>query len=160
MKILMVCLGNICRSPLAEGILQHKINEHGLAWQVDSAGTGSWHVGDLPDSRSIATARQHGIDITRQRARHLKPHDLDRFDLVLAMDSQNYRDILRLATTKEQEEKVQLIMNFVTPDRNQAVPDPYWDDDGFEKVFGMLEEACGRVVERFLVTSASLPKAP
>jgi len=153
MKILMVCLGNICRSPLAEGILQHKITQHGLAWQVDSAGTGSWHVGDLPDARSIATARRHGIDISGQRARQLKPHDLDRFDLVLAMDSQNYRDILRLATTKEQEEKVQLIMNFVTPDRNQAVPDPYWDDNGFEKVFGMLEEACGRVVERYSVSA-------
>lgn len=147
----MVCLGNICRSPLAEGILQHKITQHGLGWQVDSAGTGNWHVGEQPDHRSVATARKHGIDISRQRARQLKPHDLDRFDLVLAMDSQNYRDILRLATTKEQEEKVQLIMNFVTPGRNQAVPDPYWDDNGFELVYGMLDEACGRVVEQFRV---------
>jgi len=149
MKILMVCLGNICRSPLAEGIMQHKITQHGLDWQVDSAGTGAWHIGELPDRRSIATARQFGIDITNQRARQLKPHDLDRFDLVLAMDSQNYRDILGLATTKEQEEKVQLIMNFVTPDRNQAVPDPYWDDNGFVKVYEMLEAACEKVVERF-----------
>ncbi len=152
MKILMVCLGNICRSPLAEGIMRHKITKSGLNWHVDSAGTGAWHVGELPDSRSIATAKKHQIDITNQRARQLKPHDLDRFDLVLAMDSQNYRDILRLATTKEQEEKVQLIMNFVTPDRNQAVPDPYWDDNGFELVFGMLEEACEKVVEKFGVT--------
>lgn len=151
MKILMVCLGNICRSPLAEGIMQRKINEHGLDWQVDSAGTGAWHIGELPDRRSIATARQRGIDLTCQRARQLKPHDLDRFDLILAMDSQNYRDILRLATTDAQREKVHLIMNFVTPDRNQAVPDPYWDDNGFEKVFEMLEEACGRVVERFRI---------
>ena len=150
MKILMVCLGNICRSPLAEGILQQKISGLGLGWQVDSAGTGDWHTGQQPDPRSIATARQHGIDISRQCARQLKPHDLDRFDLVLAMDSQNYRDILRLATTKEQGEKVQLIMNFVTPGRNQAVPDPYWDDNGFEQVFGMLEEACGKLVERFI----------
>ncbi len=160
MKILMVCLGNICRSPLAEGIMQRKISEHGLDWQVDSAGTGAWHVGELPDRRSIATARQYGIDITHQRARQLKPHDLDRFDLVLAMDSQNYRDILRLATKKEQEEKVQLIMNFASPGRNQAVPDPYWDDNGFEQVFRMLEEACGKVVERFGVSVASLPKVP
>ncbi len=151
MKILMVCLGNICRSPLAEGIMQHKINGLDLDWQVDSAATGAWHIGELPDPRSVATARKHGIDITRQRARQLKPHDLDRFDLVLAMDSQNYRDILRLATCKDQEEKVQLIMNFATPDRNQAVPDPYWDDNGFELVFAMLEEACGKVVERFEV---------
>ncbi|MCF8244864.1 MAG: low molecular weight phosphotyrosine protein phosphatase [Saprospiraceae bacterium] len=151
MKILMVCLGNICRSPLAEGIMQHKITASGLDWQVDSAGTGAWHVGEQPDSRSIATARQHGIDITRQRARQLKPHDLDRFDLVLAMDSQNYRDILGLATTKAQEDKVLLIMNFVAPDRNQAVPDPYWNDNGFEQVFEMLEAACGMVVEKFKV---------
>jgi protein-tyrosine phosphatase len=149
MKILMVCLGNICRSPLAEGIMQRKVAEHGLDWQVDSAGTGAWHTGELPDRRSIATARRHGIDITGQRARQLKPHDLDRFDLVLAMDSQNYRDILRLAASKEHEEKVHLIMNFAAPGRNQAVPDPYWDDNGFEQVFSMLEEACGRVVERF-----------
>lgn len=147
----MVCLGNICRSPLAEGIMQHKITASGLDWQVDSAGTGAWHVGEQPDSRSIATARQHGIDITRQRARQLKPHDLDRFDLVLAMDSQNYRDILGLATTKAQEDKVLLIMNFVAPDRNQAVPDPYWNDNGFEQVFEMLEAACGMVVEKFKV---------
>lgn len=153
MKILMVCLGNICRSPLAEGIMQRKIKEHGLDWQVDSAGTGAWHVGELPDRRSIATARQHGIDLSSQRARQLKPHDLDRFDIILAMDSQNYRDILRLATTDAQGEKVHLIMNFVTPGRNQAVPDPYWDDNGFEKVFEMLEEACGRVVERYSITA-------
>ena len=151
MKILMVCLGNICRSPLAEGIMQRKISERGLDWRVDSAGTGAWHIGEKPDSRSIATARQHGIDLTQQRARQLKPHDLDRFDLVLAMDSQNYRDILSLATSKEQEGKVQLIMNFATPDRNQAVPDPYWDDNGFDQVFEMLEVACGKVVERFNV---------
>lgn len=129
--------------------MQEKISAHGLDWQVDSAGTGAWHIGELPDRRSIATARQHGIDITRQRARQLKSHDLDRFDLVLAMDSQNYRDILSLATTKEQVEKVQLIMNFASPGRNQAVPDPYWDDNGFEKVFSMLEVACGKVVEQF-----------
>lgn len=160
MKILMVCLGNICRSPLAEGIMRRKIEEHGLDWQVDSAGTGAWHIGQQPDHRSIATGHQFGLDITCQRARQFKPHDLDRFDLILAMDSQNYRDILRLATTKEQEEKVQLIMNFVTPDRNVAVPDPYWDDNGFEKVYDMLEEACGRVVERFAVIPELLPKAP
>ena len=147
----MVCLGNICRSPLAEGIMERKITELGLDWQVESAGTGDWHIGQLPDQRSVEMARNYGIDITCQRARQLKPHDLDHFDLVLAMDSQNYRDILRLATTKEQEKKVQLIMNFVTPDRNQAVPDPYWDDNGFELVFGMLEEACEKLIEKLEV---------
>lgn len=145
----MVCLGNICRSPLAEGIMAHKINQLNLGWQVDSAGTGSWHIGERPDSRSIATARKYNIDITGQRARQFKTHDLDRFDLVLAMDSSNYRDILRHAISKEHEEKVQLIMNFVTPGRNQNVPDPYWDDNGFEQVFQMLDEACDKVIEHF-----------
>ena len=140
--------------------MQRKISEHGLDWQVDSAGTGDWHIGQQPDTRSIEMAHKYGIDITCQRARQLKPHDLDRFDIVLAMDSQNYRDILQLAPSKEQQEKVHLIMNFVTPGRNQAVPDPYWDDNGFEHVFRMLEEACGRVVERFGLSVASLPKAP
>lgn len=149
MKILMVCLGNICRSPLAEGIMQHKIKELSLDWQVDSAGTGAWHVGEQPDRRSIDTARKYRIDIGRQRARQLKPHDLDRFDLVLAMDSQNYRDIIRHAVSKEQEDKVHLIMNFVSPGRNQNVPDPYWDDNGFEQVFQMLDEACQKIIDRW-----------
>ncbi len=151
MKILMVCLGNICRSPLAEGIMQHKINSQGLKWEVDSAGTGSWHVGEMPDRRSIAIGRKYGVDITYQRARQFKPNDLDSFDLVLAMDSSNYRDILHHAVSKEQEGKVKLIMNFVSPGRNQAVPDPYWDDNGFEQVFKMLDEACDRIIEHFEV---------
>jgi protein-tyrosine phosphatase len=150
MKILMVCLGNICRSPLAEGIMKQKIEQKALPWEVDSAGTGAWHTGEQPDPRSIATARKKGIDITTQRARQLKPHDLERFDLVLAMDSSNYREILRHSGSKEQEEKVHLIMNFVQPGRNINVPDPYWDDDGFEKVFDMLDEACERVIEVIL----------
>ena len=151
MKILMVCLGNICRSPLAEGIMADKVSKNGLNWKVDSAGTGAWHVGELPDRRSIATARKYGIDITRQRARQFKPADLDVFDLVLAMDSSNYRDILRFADSKEKEEKVKLIMNYVHPDRNISVPDPYWNDDGFEEVFGMLNQACDNIIQHFEV---------
>ena len=102
----MVCLGNICRSPLAEGIMKQKVKEKKLDWSVDSAGTGSWHIGELPDRRSIAIARQYGIDISDQRARQFKPADLDRFDLVLAMDSSNYRDIIRQDVSKEQEKRV------------------------------------------------------
>ena len=151
MKVLMVCLGNICRSPLAEGILKHKINLQSLNWQVDSAGTGAWHIGERPDHRSISTARKYGIDISGQRARQFKPHDLDHFDLVLAMDSSNYQDILRHAVSKEHQEKVHLIMNFVTPGQNRGVPDPYWDDNGFEEVYQMLNEACSRIIERFEV---------
>jgi low molecular weight protein-tyrosine phosphatase len=153
MKILMVCLGNICRSPLAEGIMKYKIKQHGLDWQVDSAGTSAWHTGEHPDHRSIATARQNGIDISGQRARQLKPHDLDNFDLVLAMDSSNLRNILHHATTKKQQDKVQLILNFSRPGSNENVPDPYWDDNGFEKVFHMLDEACEGVVEQLAVNN-------
>ncbi len=149
MKVLMVCLGNICRSPLAEGILKHKVRENGLAWTVDSAGTGSWHIGELPDVRSIAVAQKYGIDITDQRARQFQATDLEEFDLVLAMDSSNYQNILRLANKHEHKEKVALIMNFAQPGRNENVPDPYWDDQGFERVFRMLDQACDQLIEKF-----------
>ncbi|MDF1863799.1 MAG: low molecular weight phosphotyrosine protein phosphatase [Saprospiraceae bacterium] len=149
MKILMVCLGNICRSPLAEGILKRKVKMNNLDWQVDSAGTGGWHVGALPDSRSIQVARKNGIDITDQRARKFQTSDLDQFDLIFAMDSSNYQNIVRHAVSDDQKEKVQLIMNMVQSGMNESVPDPYWDDNGFDQVFHMLEEACDQVIEKF-----------
>jgi protein-tyrosine phosphatase len=149
MKILMVCLGNICRSPLAEGIMKEKVRKNGLNWKIDSAGTGSWHVGELPDPRSILKAKENGIDITDQSARQFRKSDLDSFDLILAMDSSNYNDIKRLSTNEVQSQKVQLIMNFVKPGFNQNVPDPYWDDDGFEKVFQMLDLACDKIIEKY-----------
>lgn len=153
MKVLMVCLGNICRSPLAEGILQTKIKEQNLNWQVDSAGTGSWHIGELPDPRSIATAKKYDIDITYQRARQFRESDLHEFDLIFAMDSQNYHDILRFAKTDDLRNKVHLILNLVEPDSNKSVPDPYWDDDGFEEVFRMLDEACDVIIARYSNTA-------
>lgn len=143
----MVCLGNICRSPLAEGILQHKIDRHGLPWMVDSAGTGHWHVGDPPDSRSIATARRHGIDISRQRARQFHPADFERFDRIFVMDTQNLRDVSRLAPTDEHRAKVGLILDLLHPGEERPVPDPYYDDDGFEPVFHLLDKACDRLIE-------------
>ncbi len=148
MKILMVCLGNICRSPLAEGILKHKLTERGLAWEVDSAGTGFWHIGEPPDPRSVSTARKYGLDISGQRARQLQASDLEKFDLILAMDSSNYQDVLRLANGSHQKEKVEMILNYMAPGSNLNVPDPYWDDDGFDQVFHMLNEACDKVIER------------
>lgn len=149
MKILMVCLGNICRSPLAEGILKQKIQEHELDWKVDSAGTGSWHIGELPDPRSIAVAKKYGIDITDQRARQFQGEDLDEFDLIFAMDQSNYRDIIRLAYLGDKEEKVALILNLTTPGSNKSVPDPYWDDNGFDKVYHMLDTACDKLIEKY-----------
>ena len=149
MKVLMICLGNICRSPLAEGILKHKIKKKGLDWHIDSAGTGGWHSGELPDRRSIAIARKNGIDITDQRARKFHPADLDNFDLILTMDYANYLDIKRHAKTPEQEDKIKMIMNFSSPNGDEVVPDPYYDDR-FELVFEMLDKACDAVILKSL----------
>ncbi len=142
-KILMVCLGNICRSPLAEGILAHKVKENALDWYVDSAGTGNWHVGNLPDPRSIKVANNHGIDLTNQRARQFQAKDFEDFDLIFAMDSSNYKNIIALAKNKSDIEKVFLIRNLVTPNQNLPVPDPYYSgEEAYEEVYLMLNEAC------------------
>lgn len=140
-KILMVCLGNICRSPLAEGILQSKLSSESFI--VDSAGTAGYHVGELPDGRSIEVARKFGIDITNQRSRKFTKADFDKFDMIFAMDQNNYTDIVALSENEEQHEKVKLILNELYPDENRSVPDPYYGgDQGFGNVYKMLDEAC------------------
>ncbi len=150
MKVLMVCLGNICRSPLAEGILKHKAEQLGLDWQVDSAGTGGWHAGQQPDSRSIDIARIRGLDITGQCARKFRSTDIDDFDLIYCMDSSNYSDVLAFCHTEQERAKVHLIMNEVYPGRNQNVPDPYTGGpDGFAHVYNMLDEACQAIIEKY-----------
>ena len=146
MKILMVCLGNICRSPLAEGILRHKIEQAGLDWHVESAGTGSWHVGEAPDPRSQKIAALNGIDISRQKAQKFIPEHFSKFDVIYTMDSSNYRDVVNQATNESDKNKVELIMNVVIPGKNQAVPDPYYDDELYEVVYEMLDMACEGVV--------------
>ncbi len=146
MKILMVCLGNICRSPLAEGIMKQKIKERNLTWEVDSSGTSGWHKGNLPDKRSIEVAKANGIDITNQRSRQIETKDLDNFDLILAMDSSNYKDVLQLATSDAQKEKVKLMLNYLYPNENRGVPDPYYEG-GFEKVYLMLEKSCEIIIK-------------
>lgn len=146
MRILMVCLGNICRSPLAEGIMKDKAQEAGLDWQVDSAGTGAWHAGEMPDRRSIQTALKHGIDLTDQRARQFRPHDFDRFDKIFVMDVNNLRDVLRQARSEDDRRKVELMLDQIYPGQERSVPDPYYDDDGFEEVFHMLDEACAAFI--------------
>lgn len=152
MKILMVCLGNICRSPLAEGIMKQKIREAEFDWKVDSAGTGHWHAGQLPDRRSIVTAGQHGIDITDQRARQFQVADFERFDKIFVMDTQNLRDVQRLAQNDAHRAKVELILNQSHPGEDRSVPDPYHDDDGFEAVYLMLDRACEAYTGKFLNT--------
>src|SRR6056300_725606 len=126
MKILMVCLGNICRSPLAEGILQHKADKSNLNIEVDSAGTAAYHVGNLPDERSIEVAKKYGIDLTHQRARQFKKSDFNKFDVIYAMDTENYNNMLKLSTSKSDEEKVKLILDEIEPNSNYSVPDPYY----------------------------------
>jgi protein-tyrosine phosphatase len=148
MRILMVCLGNICRSPLAEGIMQHLSDQNGLGWAVDSAGTGNWHDGQAPDARSIHIARLKGIDISQQMARQFGKRDFDRFDHIFVMDLQNKQNVLRLASNESQREKVKLILNERWPGEDRIVPDPYHDDDGFEAVYDMLFEACTAFVTK------------
>src|SRR5690606_32079898 len=132
-KILMVCLGNICRSPLAEGILKSKINSDSIF--VDSAGTGAWHSGELPDKRSIAVAKKHGVDLTDQRARLFLLEDFDRFDKIYVMDKTNYVSVCKLAPSSEYIDKVELILNESNPGENLEVPDPYYGgDNGFNNV--------------------------
>lgn len=148
MKILMVCLGNICRSPLAEGIMAEKIRQYGLPWTVDSAGTGAYHAGEAPDPRSQQVARNHDMDISQQRARQIKTADFNEFDHILVMDASNYNNVRSMTTDPSAQAKVEMIMNFVEPGRNIQVPDPYWDNDGFEKVYQMLDNACEAFIER------------
>ena len=157
MKVLMVCLGNICRSPLAEGILRHKLKQRNLDVEVDSAGTAAYHTGEPPDLRSIETALKHGIDIRRQRARKFNSQDFKRFDRIYAMDRSNYADLLARATEPADQEKVDLILNLVKPGINAEVPDPYYGGrDGFSKVFQMLDQACGILVEEIAEKVKSL----
>jgi protein-tyrosine phosphatase len=148
-KILMVCLGNICRSPLAEGILKSKLPKN--RFLVDSAGTGDWHIGHLPDERSIKTAKKNGLDITNQRGRLFTPKDLDVFDYIFVMDSSNYENVIALAKTEEQKQKVELILNQLFPGENVDVPDPYFGlQNGFDTVYEMLNESCEILAEKLI----------
>ncbi|WP_298370233.1 low molecular weight protein-tyrosine-phosphatase [uncultured Lutibacter sp.] len=146
-KILMVCLGNICRSPLAEGILKSKV--YSFKTFVDSAGTGAYHVGEKPDKRSIAIAKQNGIDITDQKARKFTKEDFKLFDLIYVMDNSNYNNVVSLASNEVEKEKVKLILNEVFPGENLDVPDPYYGGDfGFKNVYNMLDEACNIIAQQ------------
>lgn len=148
-RVLMVCLGNICRSPLAEGILKSKVNSNKVT--VESAGTSGYHIGKSPDPRSIATAAKYNIDITDQRARQFTVDDFDKFDHIFAMDKENYKNITALARNTSDREKVSLMLDILNTPRNKEVPDPYYGgDQGFEHVYQLLDKATDLVVEKVI----------
>lgn len=139
-KVLMVCLGNICRSPLAEGLLKSKVDPDKII--VDSAGTSNYHVGDTPDPRSIAVAKKYGLDITNQLGRQFTEDDFKEFDYIFVMDNSNYRNVVKLAKNNQDKQKVSLILDKIFPNEEASVPDPYHGGDhGFENVYNMLDEA-------------------
>ena len=145
-KVLMVCLGNICRSPLAEGILKSKVDQTRIF--VDSAGTGGYHIGELPDTRSIHIAKLNQIDISDQRCRKFKVKDFEDFDFIYVMDESNLSDVLSLAKTEAHRKKVKLILTFNQEDYLMEVPDPYYGGDtGFEKVCDLLDTACEHIAK-------------
>jgi len=140
-KILMVCLGNICRSPLAEGILRSKLDP--TLFTIDSSGTGHWHVGNPPDPRSIAVAKKNGLDISPLRGRQFSHEDFVNFDHIYVMDSSNLENVLKLAQNPAEKQKVSMILDILFPGEKVDVPDPYLGtNDGFDRVYDMLEQAC------------------
>lgn len=141
MKILMICLGNICRSPLAHGIMEHLVKQQGLDWAVDSAGTGNWHIGSAPDHRSVAVAQRYGVDISTQACRQFSASDFDQFDRIFVMDRMNLRDVLDKARNDEDRQKVRLLLD------TEVVPDPYYDDDQFDPVYQMILNGCKRIID-------------
>ena len=149
----MVCLGNICRSPLAEGLLASKLPKD--KFNVDSAGTGDWHVGRQPDERSIAVAKKNGLDISAQKGKLFSEKDFEDFDYIYVMDSSNYEDVLRHAKTDEHKRKVKLILNELFPGENVDVPDPYYGlPNGFDSVYEMLNESCDIIAKQLIAKHA------
>lgn len=150
MKILMVCLGNICRSPLAEGIMAHKIKAYGLNWKVDSAGTNGYHVGESPHPLSQKVAKLHGIDISRQRARSFAAADFDQFDRIYVMAEDVWEDVRRLGRQNYRNEKVVLLMNEAFPGSDMEVPDPwYGTEKGYHEVYALLDQACDAIIRNY-----------
>jgi protein-tyrosine phosphatase len=140
-RILMVCLGNICRSPLAQVILTSKLSDNKFI--VKSAGIGSWHVGQSPDKRSVEVAKKNGLDISNQKAAHFNPSDFEVYDYIFVMDNSNYIDVIKQTNNENYKSKVNLILNELFPNENMDVPDPYYGlQNGFEEVYKLLDYSC------------------
>ncbi|TAH01011.1 MAG: low molecular weight phosphotyrosine protein phosphatase [Sphingobacteriales bacterium] len=143
----MVCLGNICRSPLAEGILQHRAWEAGLQWSVESAGTNGYHNGEAPHRLSQKVAKLNGIDISQQRSRKFVPEDFERFDMIYAMAEDVVHEMQRIAGHRFRAEKVDLLMNILHPGQDRDVPDPWYGaEPGYHEVFRMIDDACTHLI--------------
>ena len=149
--ILFVCLGNICRSPLAEGAARHMAAQIGWQGHLDSAGTGAWHAGNPPDSRSIAIAAEHGVDISEQKARQVTRDDFGKFDLIIAMDASNLHNLEKLrrsANNQNDRAKLVLLLDFSLDHKGQDVPNPYYGgDDGFAHVWDLVRRAMPSVLD-------------
>lgn len=142
MNLLFVCLGNICRSPLADGIMRDLVKQNKLKWHIDSAGTSNYHIGEHPDKRAQKIAKKFGVDISNLTARQFSAQDFDQYDIIFAMDAQNYQDILALARNENDKSKVELFLNRLEPGMNRGVRDPWFDDALFEPVYLEIEETC------------------
>lgn len=149
MKILMVCLGNICRSPLAEGILQQKALKAGLNWNVESAGTGTWHIGQPPHLLSQKVASINGIDISTQRCRQFRKEDMLIYDFIYAMDKEIYNEIKKMSGELWDKNKVDLLLNEINKGKDRGVPDPYLGKEpDYHEVFLLIDEACDAIIEK------------
>jgi protein-tyrosine phosphatase len=156
MKILMVCLGNICRSPLAEGILQDKAFKAGLTWSVESAGTNSYHIGEPPHPLSQRVARINGIDISKQRKRRFVASDFEIYDKIYALAEDVMDDIRYIAGKKFDASKIDLLMNELFPEKNMDVPDPYYGSEaGYHEAYKLIDKACDAIIEKYLPTGQS-----
>ncbi|MCO5240112.1 MAG: low molecular weight phosphotyrosine protein phosphatase [Chitinophagaceae bacterium] len=154
MKILMVCLGNICRSPLAEGIMEYKVQQAQLNWTVDSAGTNGYHVGEAPHRLSQKVALMHGIDISRQSARNITGNDFQVFDMIYAMAEDVIDDIKWRTGNAYNPKKVKLLMDEVYPGRSIDVPDPWYGPEAdYHQVFDMIDKACNKIIEHYALLS-------
>ena len=158
MKILMVCLGNICRSPLAEGILQHKAELEGLSWTIDSAGTNGYHVGEAPHHLSQKVALLNGVDINHQRARRFTATDFRQYDKIYAMAEDVIDEMQRIAGKDFDATKVELLMNELHPGKNMDVPDPWYGaEPGYHEVYAMIDKACDKIIDKYRILNNERP---